>query len=151
MVAAEAIPPPAACVRMETMSQPMNCKIALVCWMAVPNKQLPREDDTYSPSVPTRSQSRTLLSEIEDDVLDAQVKASGQEGRRQNQATDLHLEAVLGPGVLIHHQAPAVSDRFKSASYGDDGRESADFRLPSYDDLGEEAYREDDQKDDVAA
>ena len=84
-------------------------------------------------------------------MLDAQVKASGQEGRRQNQATDLHLEAVLGPGVLIHHQAPAVSDRFKSASYGDDGRESANFRLPSYGDLGEEAYREDDQKDNVAA
>ena len=133
------------------MSQPMNYKIALVCWKAVLDKQLPRPDDTYSPSVPTRSQSRTLLSEIEDDVLDAQVKASGQEGRRQNQATDLHLEAVLGPGVLIHHQAPAVSDRFKSASYGDDGRESANFRLPSYGDLGEEAYREDDQKDNVAA
>ena len=134
------------------MSQPMNCKIALVCWTTIAAEQaVPHQVDTYSPSIPTRSQSRTLLSEIEDDVLDAQVEASGQEGRRENQATDLHLEAILGPGVLIHHQAPAVSDRFKSASYGDDGRESANFRLPSYGDLGEEAYREDDQKDNVAA
>ena len=85
------------------------------------------------------------------DVLDAKIEPSRQERGRENQATDLHLEAILGPGVLIHHQAPAVSDRFKSASYGDDGRESADFGLPSYGDLGEEAYREDDQKDNVAA
>ena len=125
------------------MSQPMNCTVVLVCLITIAASgafcAAPRQVDTYGPSVPARGQSRTLSAEMEDDVLDAKIEPSRQEGRCEDQATDLHLEPIGRPGILVHHQAAAVSNGFKSTSYCDNCCEGADFGLYSYGDLAEEA------------
>jgi hypothetical protein len=63
----------------------------------------------------------------------------------------LHLESIRGPGVFVHHDASAVSYGFKTTSYGNDNGECANFGLPSYDELGEEANGEEDEEKSVAS
>jgi hypothetical protein len=86
-----------------------------------------------------------------DDSLDGKVVTSSEEAWSQNKAAHLHLEAIRGPGVLVHHKTPAIAYGFKATSNRNDDSERANLGLPSYDQLGEEADGEQNQEEDVAA
>ena len=83
--------------------------------------------------------------------LDGKVVTSSEEAWSQDKTAHLHLEAIRGPGVLVHHETPAIANRFKTASYRYDDSERANFSLPSYNQLGEEADGEQNQEEDIAA
>jgi hypothetical protein len=71
-----------------------------------------REDITRDEdiSVPGRSKARPGFAEGNDDVLEGQVDTGGNEGRRDDQAADLDLEAELVEGVVPEHYTTDVSD-----------------------------------------
>lgn len=70
-------------------------------------EQVTEDED---PGVEARAEDAVLRPQFNDDVLQRQIDAGGDEGRGDDEAADLGLEAVAGPGVGVHHDAADVAD-----------------------------------------
>lgn len=70
------------------------------------------------PSVEMRLELRIFRSVVEDQMLEGEVDAGGQEGWTQNQAHNLYLESCLRPWIVMHDDSAAVADTFSGTAKG---------------------------------
>lgn len=67
-------------------------------------------------SVPHGSKTRPSFTEADDDMLEREIDAGGDESGRNNEAADLDDEAAVVDRVVVEHETAAVSYRLANAS-----------------------------------
>jgi hypothetical protein len=66
--------------------------------------------------VPNGRQARPRLPKSNDDVLECKVDTRGDEGGRHDKTADLYLEGGIVIGIVMHHDATNISEKFAQAS-----------------------------------
>lgn len=69
-------------------------------------EEIAKDED---PGVPLGTDAREFVADFEYDVFEGEIDAGGQEGGGDDQAANLDVEAVAGPGVGVEHDTTDVA------------------------------------------
>ena len=103
------------------------------------------------PGVESGLEEGELWAEFNDDMLEGEVDAGGDEGGSDDEAADLRLEAAGVVGVVVHDQAADVADGFGEGAQAEGDHEGPGLEADSLDQVDEEADAEEGAEEGVGA